>query len=131
MRLANIVQDQLVNFVIYTFIALVYNYVEFDGDLMVSPYFLPMVTFSILLLMSSITMIYLGQRITNHILLTLFLPQILGLFILIFIAISNRRGGYLLGYGIDEILWSALLITSLLNLRIYLRQRICIQKRIR
>lgn len=110
----NIIKQQFINFLIYCCIGLLYLSYPFANGFTLTGDMGQICIFSLLLFISSTFIIYFGEIVfkKRHILIYL-TPQLIGLLFLLFIAIKNN--GFNIGYGIDEILWGFLVLSSLLN----------------
>ena len=117
LELRKLIKQQFINFLVYVSVGLIYGlYINSES----LTYILPIFVFSCLLFIASTLLIYGCQRIFKKMNLIIYLiPQLIGLSILIFILISNRNIGYIIGYGIDGILWGFQLFSTLLNIRTY------------
>lgn len=120
-EIKSLIRQQFINFLIYTIIGVIYAfYIQPEG----LTYLIPVVIFCFLLFICSVFLIHGGQKVFKKINLVIYLiPQLIGLLILISIIVNNWNIGYFIGYGIDEILWGFLVVSTLLNIITYSRKK--------
>jgi hypothetical protein len=116
-----IVKLQLINFIIYTLISLIFGSYLFTDEFNIDNIStIPILLFGCLIFLSSTMIIFIGNKIYKRDTLIIYLmPQLIGFLILIIITIGNKINNYSIGYYIDEFLWVFLTITTLLNFCAY------------
>lgn len=120
--MSNIIRQQLINFLLYASMGLLYGFFQYSEGLTLNVYIIPIFIFSCLILVCSTLLIYGGEKIYKKPHLVIYImPQLIGFLYLIFVTIMNN--GYPIGYGIDEILWGFLVISTLLNVRAYFARK--------
>ncbi|MDF2435819.1 MAG: hypothetical protein K0Q95_195 [Bacteroidota bacterium] len=108
-----IIKYHFLNYIVYSLILVLYYCYVKGWD-----YVLEILIFSSLTLITSILINYLSLKIfRRHYIVPFFIPQLIGLAFLSLIAISNGKFDNNFGYGIDEMLWTFLIATTLLNFR--------------
>ena len=118
----NLIRQQVINLIIYLSTSLGFSF--FRHGFPSNSYILPIIILCFSYFICSSLIIYNGVKFKGSQLFIFLIPQLLGLSILVLIALDNKYNGYIIGYGIDEILWGFLVISTLLNIRAYFASKI-------
>ena len=116
-----VIKQQFINFLIYTSVMLLFATIRHSEGFTLNMYSEPVFLFSCIVFICSTLVILAGQKIFRQSQFIIYLlPQIIGFLLLTYITIGNKINGYSsIGYGIDELVWSFLIITALLNVIAY------------
>jgi magnesium-transporting ATPase (P-type) len=116
----NVIKQQFFNFLVYTSVSLLFVVIRHGDGFTWNIYSEPVLIFSCVIFACSTLIILAGLRIYKKSGIIIYLlPDLIGFSILALITLGNKSNGFAIGYGVDELLWGFLVITTMLNIRAY------------